>query len=115
MGLSCDVDYDGCDYEWWWECNFEYYPLSTKRSRKCCSCKEKISIGDDAMIVHRHHSPQNDIEERIYGDEVPRATWYLCEKCGDLALSLNELKFCFTLGDESLKKQIADYRADNPA
>ncbi len=113
MSLSCNYGYDG-DFAWYWESNFQYYPLGTKRSRKCCSCKEKIAVGDDSIIVHRWNYPQNDIEQRIYGDEVPQTKWYLCEKCGDLAISLEELGFCYTLGDESLKKQIADYRADNP-
>ena len=114
MSLSCDYG-DGGDFDWYWESNFQYYPLNTKRSRKCCSCKAKISVCEESMIVHRHHSPSNDIEERIYGDEVPMTKWYLCETCGDLALSLNELGFCFTLGDDSLKQQIAEYRAEEKA
>lgn len=112
MGISFDSGYDGDGADWYWESNFQYYPLKTKRSRKCCSCSEKISVGDEAMIVHRHRPPNEDIEERIYGDEVPITTWYLCEKCGDLALSLKELGFCFTLGDESIKDQIKEYRAE---
>ena len=109
MGLSCDSD--GGDYDWYWTSNFQYYPLLTKRSRKCCSCKERIAVGEESMIFRRYRDPRNYIEERIYDDEVPMAKWYLCETCGDLAISLQELGFCFTLGGgESLKKQISDYR-----
>ena len=108
MSLSCAAYADG-DGEWWWKCNLNTYPLKTKRSRKCCSCGDKISVGEDCAIVYRNHAPNNDIEERIHGDEVPMATWYLCDKCNDLAISLDELGFCFSLGDESIQQQIKDY------
>ena len=64
-------------------------------------------------MVERYRSPSercNYIEEAIYGDEVPLAPWFLCETCGDLALSLDELGFCFDLGGDSLKDQIKEYR-----
>ena len=110
MGLSCswDGDTSGCD--WWWESNLQYYPLNTKRSRKCCSCGEKINVGDDSIIIHRARVPNSRIEERICGDEVSITTWYLCEDCGGLAISLDELGFSFTLGGQSIKEQIAEYR-----
>lgn len=111
MSLSCDSGFDGGDCEWYWESNLQYKPLSTKRSRKCCSCGSKISVGEDSIPVHRWHEPRNDIEERIYGDEVPMSKWHLCDTCGGLAISLEELGFCFSLGGQSLKDQIREYRA----
>jgi len=54
----------------------------------------------------------NYIEEAIYGDEVPLAVWYMCERCGDLYESITELGFCCDIGAD-LKKQIREYRADN--
>jgi hypothetical protein len=47
--------------------------------------------------------------------EVRMADWYLCETCGDLADSLAELGFCYTLGDDSLAKQIDEYRREEAA
>ena len=52
---------------------------------------------------------------RSLGDEVALADWYLCEPCGDLADSIAELGFCYNLGGESLKQQIAEYRETEAA
>jgi len=110
MSLSCSSDAGDCgDYDWWWFYTLEPLPLRTKRSRKCCSCHELIKPGDISLEVQRFRGPKHDIEELIYGDEVPLAPWFMCEMCGDLALSLHELKFCFDL-DSPLKEQIREYR-----
>lgn len=114
MGLTCGVygDIDGAD--WWLYEPSDEVPLVTKRSRKCCSCDGKISVGETARKVRRFR-PATDWEEcRGLGDEVEIAAWYLCEICGDLSESLTELGFCYDLGDgqESLQQQIAQYRGD---
>lgn len=112
MSLSCASYADGGDGDWWWESNFNLYALDTKRGRKCCSCGTPIKVGEQCAIVHRSRSPKNDIEERIHDDQVPMATWYLCETCDDLAVSLDELGFCFSLGDQSIADQIREYREE---
>ncbi len=114
MGLSCDCSFDG-DFDWYWELPSSdtfFQPLNTKRCRRCASCGKRIAVGDECTELHRWRYPRDEppyIEERIYGDEVPLAPWFLCETCSGLALALDELKFCFTLGHESLKQQIAEY------
>lgn len=119
MSIFCEVDGDHDGADWWWYQPSDDAPLTTKRSRKCCSCGEKVGVGETARTVQRFRPPSercNYIEESIYGDEVPLADWYLCETCGDLADSLSELGFCYHLGNgESLKQQIADYRRDEGA
>jgi hypothetical protein len=115
MSLSCSFDggdYDGA--EWRWLYTLEHKPLRTKRGRKCCSCEAPINPGDLSLEVERYRGPNHDIEESIYGDEVPLASWFMCETCGDLALSLHELKFCFDL-DTPLKDQIKEYREQEAA
>ncbi len=113
--LSCSCDFDGgCDWYWQLPENYDFEPLNTKRSRKCCSCKKRINVGDDCIEVYRHRPPSercNYIEESIYGDEVPLANWYLCEDCGGLMISIDALGLCCTLGGESLKAQIVEYNA----
>jgi hypothetical protein len=110
MSLYCPVDEGSCD--WYWILRDELAPLATKRSRKCCSCGERIAVGNPARTVKRHR-PATDWEEcRGFGDEIALAPWYLCETCGDLADSVHELGFCFNLG-ENIKAQIAEYRAEN--
>jgi hypothetical protein len=109
MSIYCGTDFDdGAD--WWWYPPEEESPLATKRGRRCCSCKEWIKIGDISSRVLRYRPPTEFEEDRgIAYDEVAMSDWYLCEKCGDLAASLTELGFCFTLGGDSLKTQIKEY------
>lgn len=115
MSIYCPTDGES-DCDWYWEYGSgDGKPLDRKRSRRCCSCKARIAIGELAEVVRRYRGPGNDIEERIYGDEVPLSDWFLCETCNDLALSLDELGFCFELGGDSLKQQIAEYRQEQGA
>lgn len=112
MSLYCEnEDYDG-DSDWWWMNPREEAPLATKYSRKCCSCKVKIPVGAIAREVPRYRHPTDFEEERgIHSDEAPMASWYLCETCGDLSDSISELGLCYSLGGQSLQKQIAEYNA----
>lgn len=110
MSLVCTHEYyDGDNFDWWWYSPDDEVPLATKRSRKCCSCGRKINVGDMARRVRRYRSATEWESIRGLGDEVQIADWYLCETCGDLAYSLAELGFCYTL-DESLQQQIDEYR-----
>jgi hypothetical protein len=119
MGLFCDSGFDSDGFDWWWQWDrSDAVPLATKRSRKCCSCGEKIKVGEPAVTINRLRNPVTEVEERIYGEdgEVYMADWHLCDKCNDLALSLDELGFCFELGNgESLQRQIDDYRREEQA
>jgi hypothetical protein len=117
MSLFCDAggyDTDGAD--WWWYQPADEAPLATKRSRKCCSCGQKVGVGETARKILRYR-PATEFEEMrgIACDEVPLADWYLCEPCGDLADSLSELGFCYDLDGESLAEQIAEYRREEQA
>lgn len=114
MSLYCAIDVDSDGADWYYYAPSDPAPLATKRARRCCSCKTKIKVGDTAIKFprYRHASDRcNYIEESIYGDEVPLADWYMCETCGDLYYSITELEFCCDIG-EDLKKQIAEYRAE---
>lgn len=71
--------------------------LNTKRSRKCCSCGCTIKPGEVVAEFLRTKRPENDIEERIYGDEVPLATWFMCEECGGLFMAIEDQGFCISL------------------
>jgi len=118
MSLFCDVG--GCDtdgVDWWWYQPADEAPLGTKRSRKCCSCGQKIKVGETARRVLRYRRATEFEKTRgIAYDEVPLPDWYLCETCGDLADSISELGFSYHLGDgESLKQQIAEYRETETA
>ena len=98
--LACDCDYD--DPAWWHEGMGEIAPLATKRSRRCCSCKARIAVGEDCAAIRRWRTAHSDIEERIYGEwgEVSLPTWYLCDRCAGLYESLDGLGFCDLIGQD---------------
>mgnify|MGYP000533641920 CR=1 FL=1 len=99
MSLSCQChDYDGEGWSYWKPT--EESTLQTKKARRCCSCNDLIKPGSPVVPFPRFRRPNSDIEERIHGDEVYLANWFMCEKCGDMYWSLDELGFCITLGEE---------------
>ena len=114
MSLSCDCNY--FDPAWFYEPQ-DVAPLSTKRSRKCCSCGERISVGDDAMAFIRYRHPEpGSVAERIYGEygDEPLSTWYLCDRCAGLYESLDGLGFCNLLEQDmrELCKEYAEMQRD---
>lgn len=115
MALSCSCENDGAD--WWYEPADDLSALDTKRGRKCCSCGTKIKPGDDVLHLRRWRSPSercNYIEESIYGDEVPLASWFLCETCDGLYFAVQDLGMCCDVG-KNIAHQIKEYRAEEKA
>lgn len=110
MGLSCSCDYDPEPGAVLWYGPEDYKPLSTPRARKCCSCGEKIAVGDTCCEVPRVKVPETDIECRIYGEdgEIPLAPKFMCERCADLSFSLEELGYC-AQPFEDQRQLVADY------
>lgn len=107
--LTCECG-DG-DFAWWHEGPKPIAPLVTKRARRCCSCKERIAVGDECSAVPRYRNPNyGSIEERIYGEggEIPMATYFLCDRCAGLYESLDGLGFCVSL-DEDLRETCREY------
>jgi ferredoxin len=109
MPLSCYCD----DYgDWFHEPPDDYSTLDTKRCRKCASCRERIPVGALVLKMFRYHFPRDEIQQRIYGycddAQIPMASRYLCERCGDLYLSLTELGYCLNLG-EDMRELVRDY------
>jgi hypothetical protein len=107
MPLSCYCNDDG---DWWHISADDFSALDTKRCRKCASCRERIPVGATVLKMDCYRQPSDSIgiEERIYGDEVPMTPKYLCERCGDLYLSLTELGYCLNLG-EDMRELVLDY------
>ena len=110
--LTCECG-DG-DYEWWYDDLKEVGPLDTKRARRCCSCKERIAVGDDCKPFARWRTVSDyrdhEVVVRIYGEgsDMPMATWYLCDRCAGLYESLDSLGFCNLLGQD-LRKTCREY------
>lgn len=111
MSLSCYCDSD--DADWYYEPADDFSVLDTKRSRRCCSCGEKIAVGEDVLRFRRFRSPNDEfgIEESIYGDEVPLAPWYMCETCGGLFWAVQDLGMCCDI-THNIAGQIKEYRQE---
>lgn len=113
MSLSCYCDND--DAEWYFhepDLAHAYTPLATKRSRKCCSCKARIAVGDLSVRFTRlKYAEWGTVEARIYGEgcEVDLVPWFMCERCGDLYYSLTDLGFCVSLGVDDMRDLVAEY------
>jgi hypothetical protein len=114
MPLSCKCgDWEGEGSGYWKPEAFT--TLGTKRSRRCKSCKEKISPGDQCLEFQRFHYPADDVEIRIWGDngevEIPDSSWFLCESCGEIYINLEDLGFCVA-PDENMDDLLSEYRAE---
>lgn len=107
--LSCSCDTD--DYGWYFESPNDFTQLETKRRKRCCSCKELIDIGSLCVELARHRSPRNDIEEKIWGDMVSLASYYMCESCGEILFNLGELGYCLYLdtSENSMQTALKEY------
>jgi hypothetical protein len=116
MSLSCSCD---GDYDWWYIPDADYSTLTTKRSRKCWSCGERIQVGALVLRCDCFRYAESEVEIRIYGEgnEVELAPRYLCERCADLYLSLAELGYCINMGDDvrELVKEYAEMQREDAA
>ena len=114
MSLSCSCE-DYCPEPGdvlWWGPN-DYAPLQRKRSVRCKSCRELIPPGELAIEFPRVKVPDNEVELRIYGEDdpesgPPRASWFHCERCADLYLSIVELGFCVCPTDD-MREVLREY------
>lgn len=108
--LSCSCsEWDG--EGWYWMFNYpgEEWPiLKTKKRKRCCSCKELISIGAECLEFERYRAPLSDIEERIWGDEVQIASYYMCLSCSEIFLNLDALKYCLDI-TQKMTEALAEY------
>ena len=95
--ISCSCgDGDGAD--WWWFPPEDPAPLTTRRSRKCCSCGSKVAVGEVCYRIDRARQASTAVEERIYGDDdIGMTPWWWCEKCGDMYHNITEAGFCVSL------------------
>lgn len=110
LSCNCDFDFDREDVAWYWTGRSDFYPVSVSGQRKrCISCGAFIKPLTDTMEFYRYRVSRNDIEERIYGEEVPLASDFMCEECAGLYLALEELGYgCFDIS-QPMEDYIAEY------
>ncbi|SCY45049.1 hypothetical protein [Desulfoluna spongiiphila] len=107
--LSCTCnDWDGDGPAWYWPDDFTVMPWVVRR-KPCQSCGLLIDIGSVCISFIRFRPPESDIEERIEGEEVPLATHYLCEACGEIFFNLNAAGYCVGPYDD-LQDDLEEYQ-----
>jgi hypothetical protein len=60
------------------------------------------------LEFERFRDPLTDIEDRIWGDEVQLANYYLCEPCGEIFLNLEDLGYCLDI-TENMNECFEEY------
>jgi len=98
--LSCtghDYEWDGESWCYMWSQKEDFDILTRKRRVRCCSCKSLIDIGAECLEFSRYRGPLSDIEERIWGEEVQIASYYMCLSCAEIFLNLEALKYCLDI------------------
>lgn len=108
MTLSCDCGYG--DYDQWFIPADAFSVLDTKRSRKCPSCEQRIPVGATVLPLFCFRVPRGNYEERRFGDEVPMANHYYCEKCAEIYLNLSAVGFCLNM-DMDMREKLREYWA----
>jgi len=109
MSLSCGCgEWDGEGWAYYFYDKFK--KLATTRRKRCWSCKVLIDIGSECLEFPRFQHPNDELSAMINGEdcEMPLASWYACESCGEIFLNLNELGYCFNL-TEDLRESMEDY------
>lgn len=113
MGLSCSCsEWDGDG--WYWvmarktiaqgcgniPIEEEYFfPLKSKRSKRCCSCNAKILPGQMSLRFNRWRAATEFEQDKLGWDEVKIAPWFMCESCGEIFLNLDALGYCLDISD----------------
>lgn len=102
MPLTCECPYED-DCEWYWETpRVDYVEMPVRARRKRCQSCDKV-INHLATCVEFTRFSFDEC-----GDEIPLASRFMCESCGDLFWSLHELGFCVGLG-ENMRELAKEY------
>lgn len=109
MGLSCECFDNEDSTLGWYENPGDFSTI--KETDICSSCDQKIDVGDIVIRIDGYRHPNEDEQKEwaIADDhEIPLDPIYLCEKCGDIYFSLNELGFCMSPHD-SMSEILHEY------
>lgn len=107
MSISCNIESD--DAAWWWSTNKELTTYKKSVSKRCCSCKELIKPEQRCIPIERWRNPKNEIEERIYGDDIPLARWFMCEACAPIFVKFLDMEVHINLGVDSLQSLLKEF------
>ncbi len=109
MSLSCSCDFDKDDHESWYYFPTNFTTLTTTKRKRCKSCDDLIDKGSVVVEFENWRHPTDEIEERCKGEEIQIASFFMCEKCGEIFLNLSALGFCMDLDYSTMQRCLADY------
>lgn len=104
--LSCSCDYEDDNWYYYHPSNFTIFRW--KRRKRCCSCNKLICTNSICVEFNRYRQSKCVIEEKIHGGEISLASYFMCEKCGEIYFNLSELNYCIYLGDD-MRQLLSEY------
>lgn len=115
MSLSCSCGYDDYDADWYFSLVDDFSILKSRRSKRCCSCKELIKPGAVVVEFWRYRYPRTEVEVKILGEdaEIPLASWFMCEACGEIFLNINALGYCVDIGEDNMHNILEEYKHES--
>lgn len=108
MPLTCNCCEDD-DAKWYFDKPRYFTCLDTRRRKRCSSCGKLIDIGAECLKFTRWRNPKSDVEEDIYGDDVPLAPLWMCKTCGEQYLNLDALGYCID-PTENMMELLEEYQ-----
>ena len=101
--LSCSCDFEPEDNTpYYWDPS-DFTTFKKLRRKRCTSCKELIQ---QRAICVEFKWEKIDYE----GNEIPLASTFMCEVCGEKYLNLTALGYCIDLGAD-MEYHMREYRA----
>lgn len=107
MSIACAIEGDNA--AWYWSTNEKLRTYSVSRGKSCCSCKKMVRLGQVYLPIERFRDPHHDIEERIYGVEVPLAEWAICAECAPAFIKLHDMDVQIDLGRDNVQKLLLEF------
>ena len=102
--LSCSHE----EGSWYYYHPDKFGLFQQDKRKRCCSCHKLININDQCVEFIRCRETRSDVEEKIHGDEVPLASYFMCEKCGEIYFNLSNIGYCICLGD-NMNELLSEY------
>ena len=99
LSCSCSEDYNDEPGAWWFYEPTDFVKFSAKKRKRCKSCSKLIDIDSDCLEFQRERNPYTDIEQRIKGDVIGIAPYFMCESCGEIYLNLSAVGYCMSPAD----------------
>lgn len=110
MSLSCGCDFDPSEHDDYYYHPDDFSEFNEYRRKRCTSCNKLINKGASIAEFKCFRKPKDDIEWRCKGDEIPKASKFLCEHCSEIFFNLNDLGYDCLEIHESMDEYLKEYK-----